>query len=147
GRAALGRAAPGRGSPGQAAGAGGTPRAAGAAGRADGTGLTCLVQVSVDGDPARGGVPPGDVREVAEAIEAEPGLVLGGVMAVAPLGLTPAVAFAVLRDCSDTVRLVRPGATAISAGMSGDLEPAIAAGSTHIRIGTALLGARTPPVR
>jgi hypothetical protein len=120
--------------------------AARAAGRAAARGLTCLVQVSVDGDPERGGVPPGGVREVAEAIEAEPGLVLGGVMTVAPLGMEPAAAFAVLRECSDAVRLVRPGAAVISAGMSGDLEPAIAAGSTHIRIGTALLGARTSPV-
>jgi pyridoxal phosphate enzyme (YggS family) len=108
--------------------------------------LRCLVQVSADGDPARGGVPPGGVREVAEAIESEPGLVLAGVMAVAPLGMAPAAAFAVLRECSGTVRQVRPGATVISAGMSTDLEAAIAAGSTHIRIGTALLGARTPPV-
>lgn len=108
--------------------------------------LTCLVQVSVDGDPARGGVPPGGVREVAEAIEAEPGLALGGVMAVAPLGMEPASAFAVLGECSAVVRLVRPGAAIISAGMSADLEPAIAAGATHIRIGTALLGARRPPV-
>jgi PLP dependent protein len=121
--------------------------AARAAGRADGRELTGLVQVSVDGDAARGGVPPGGVREVAEAIEAEPGLVLGGVMAVAPLGMDPAVAFGVLRECADAVRRVRPAATVISAGMSADLEPAILSGSTHIRIGTALLGARTPPVR
>jgi hypothetical protein len=118
-----------------------------AAGRVGGRELTGLVQVSVDGDPARGGVPPGGVREIAEAIAAEPGLVLGGVMAVAPLGMAPDAAFGVLRECSDTVRLVRPDATVISAGMSGDLEPAILSGSTHIRIGTALLGARTPPVR
>lgn len=118
-----------------------------AAARTEGRGITCLVQVSVDGDPARGGVAPGGVREVAEAIEAEPGLVLGGVMTVAPLGMAPSAAFAALRDCAETVRLVRPGATVISAGMSGDFEPAIAAGSTHIRIGTALLGARRPPVR
>jgi PLP dependent protein len=118
-----------------------------AAGRAGGRELTGLIQVSVDGDPARGGVPPGGVRELAEAIEAEPGLVLGGVMAVAPLGMAPAAAFGVLRECADTVRLVRPAATVISAGMSADLEPAILSGSTHIRIGTALLGARTPPVR
>jgi PLP dependent protein len=101
----------------------------------------------VDGDAARGGVPPGGVREVAEAIEAEPGLVLGGVMAVAPLGMDAAAAFGVLRECADAVRRVRPAATVISAGMSADLEPAILSGSTHIRIGTALLGARTPPVR
>ncbi|HSZ42277.1 MAG TPA: YggS family pyridoxal phosphate-dependent enzyme [Trebonia sp.] len=118
-----------------------------AAGRADGRELTGLVQVRLDDDPARGGVPPGGVGEIAEAIAAEPGLVLGGVMAVAPLGMAPDAAFGVLRECSDAVRRVRPDATVISAGMSGDLEPAILSGSTHIRIGTALLGARTPPVR
>jgi hypothetical protein len=114
--------------------------------RAAGRTLACLVQVSIDGDPERGGVPVAGVAEVAEAIAAEPGLVLGGVMAVAPLGMAPYAAFTVLRQCSDTVRAVRPQAGVISAGMSGDLEDAIACGATHLRIGTALLGARRPPV-
>jgi pyridoxal phosphate enzyme (YggS family) len=124
-------------------------RALGAAARKAGRELTCLVQVDLDtpADPARGGVPPGRVREVAEAIEAEPGLVLGGVMAIAPLGADPAAAFAPLRSCSGTVRAIRPEATIISAGMSGDLEAAIGNGATHVRIGTALLGGRRPPVR
>jgi uncharacterized pyridoxal phosphate-containing UPF0001 family protein len=61
--------------------------------------------------------------------------------------MVPAVAFAPLRGCSLAIRQVRPDATIISAGMSDDLEPAIEAGATHIRIGTALLGARRPPVR
>ena len=121
-------------------------RALGGAARAADRELACLVQVSVDGAQGRGGVAPAGVKEVAEAIEAEPGLVLGGVMAVAPLGMEPMAAFEVLRDCSDTVRMISPGARVISAGMSADLEPAIAAGSTHIRIGTALLGGRTRPV-
>jgi pyridoxal phosphate enzyme (YggS family) len=108
--------------------------------------LTCLVQVSLDDDTGRGGVPVAGVHGVAEAIEAEPGLVLGGVMAVAPLGMPPAVAFGVLRECSGTVRGIRPDAGIISAGMSGDLEEAVAAGATHLRIGTALLGDRRPPV-
>jgi uncharacterized pyridoxal phosphate-containing UPF0001 family protein len=73
-------------------------RALGAAARAAGRELTCLVQVSMDTDPARGGVPPGRVPEVAEALAAEPGLVLGGVMMVAPLGMPPAEAFAPLRS-------------------------------------------------
>jgi PLP dependent protein len=125
-------------------------RALGAAARkAAGRELTCLVQIDLDtpADPARGGVPPGQVREIAEAIEAEPGLILGGVMAIAPLGADPAEAFAPLRPCSLAVRAVRPEATIISAGMSGDLEAAIGNGATHVRIGTALLGARRPPVR
>lgn len=121
-------------------------RALGAAARAAERELTCLLQVSLDGDPERGGVPPGQVTELAEAVAGEPGLVLGGVMAMAPLGVPPAEAFAPLGACSAAVRSVRAAATVISAGMSGDLEPAIAAGATHLRIGTALLGARRPPV-
>jgi pyridoxal phosphate enzyme (YggS family) len=124
-------------------------RALGAAARKAGRELTCLVQVDLDtpADPARGGVPPAQVREIAEAIEAEQALILGGVMAIAPLGADPALAFAALRPCSLAVRAVNPAATIISAGMSGDLEAAIANGATHVRIGTALLGARRPLVR
>jgi uncharacterized pyridoxal phosphate-containing UPF0001 family protein len=112
-----------------------------------GTALRCLVQVSLDADPSRGGVPADGVRALAEAIEAEPGLALGGLMAVAPLDMDPAAAFAPLRHLSAVVRSVSPSATIISAGMSGDLEPAVAGGATHLRIGTALLGNRRPPVR
>jgi hypothetical protein len=121
-------------------------RALGAAARAAGRELTCLVQISLDRDPARGGVPVDRVKEIAEALAAEPGLLPGGVMAVAPFGMPPAEAFAPLRSCSAAVRAVRPEAVIISAGMSGDLEAAIDAGATHLRIGTALLGARRRPV-
>ncbi len=106
-----------------------------------------LIEVSLDGDPARGGAPAGEVPALAEALEAEPGLVLGGVMAIAPLGMPPADAFARLLDSAEAVRAVRPSATVISAGMSGDLEAAVEAGATHLRIGTALLGDRGPRVR
>ena len=106
-----------------------------------------LIEVSLDGDPARGGAPAGEVPALAEALEAEPGLVLGGVMAIAPLGMAPADAFARLLDSAEAVRAVRPSATVISAGMSGDLEAAVEAGATHLRIGTALLGDRGPRVR
>jgi hypothetical protein len=121
--------------------------ALGAAARAAERVLTCLVQVSLDGDPARGGARADQVTAVAEAVEAERGLLLGGVMAVAPLGMPPAAAFAALRECSAVVRSVRPDAAIISAGMSDDMGPAIEAGATHLRIGTALLGGRRPPVR
>jgi PLP dependent protein len=106
-----------------------------------------LIQVSLDDDPARGGASAREVPALAEALEAEAGLVLGGVMAVAPLGMAPADAFARLLDSAAAVRAVRPAATVISAGMSGDLEAAVAAGATHLRIGTALLGDREPRVR
>ncbi len=85
---------------------------------------------------------------LADAIAAEAGLVLGGVMAVAPLGAPPRPAFARLaRDRRRCITAAHPAATAISAGMSGDLEAAIAEGATHLRIGTALLGGRRAFVR
>ena len=121
--------------------------ALGQAARRAGRVIECLVEVSLDGDPARGGAVAQDVPALAEALTAEEGLVLGGVMAVAPLGMPPADAFARLRVSAAAVREVRPDATAISAGMSGDLEAAVEAGATHLRIGTALLGDREPRVR
>jgi hypothetical protein len=133
-------------------------RALGVAARAAGRRLTCLVQVSLDagqdgpappaerGAQARGGVPPAMAGEVAAAIEAEEGLALGGLMAVAPRGADPREAFAPLRGLSAGIRSVNPSATMVSAGMSGDLEAAIECGATHLRIGTALLGDRRLPV-
>jgi pyridoxal phosphate enzyme (YggS family) len=121
--------------------------ALGVAARQAGRIIQCLIELSLDGDPARGGAPADLVPGLAEALMAEAGLVLAGVMAIAPLGVPPADAFAGLRDSSAVVRAVRPAATVISAGMSGDLEAAIAAGATHVRIGTALLGDRGARVR
>jgi pyridoxal phosphate enzyme (YggS family) len=122
-------------------------RALGRAARGAERVVECLVEVSLDGDPARGGAVAEEVPALAEALAAEDGLMLGGVMAVAPLSMPPADAFALLRVSADAVRQVRPGATVISAGMSGDLEAAVEAGATHLRIGTALLGDRGPRVR
>jgi len=122
-------------------------RALGAAARRAGRVIECLIEVSLDGDPERGGALAGQVPGLAGELAAEPGLVLGGVMAIAPLGMEPAAAFARLRDSAALVREVRPAATVISAGMSADLEAAIAVGATHVRIGTALLGDRGPRVR
>jgi pyridoxal phosphate enzyme (YggS family) len=109
--------------------------------------LRCLVQVSLDGDPHRGGVPADRVMAVADAVAGEPGLVLGGVMAVAPQQEQPRAAFGRLARIAAQVSAAHPGAVMISAGMSGDLEDAIAAGATHVRIGTALLGGRPGFVR
>jgi len=122
-------------------------RALGRAARGAERVVECLVEVSLDGDPARGGAAAGDVPALAEALAAEEGLVLGGVMAIAPLSMEPADAFARLLASAAAVRGIRPGATMISAGMSGDLEAAVEVGATHLRIGTALLGDRGPRVR
>ena len=122
-------------------------RALGAAARRTGRVITCLVEVSLDQDEARGGVPEPEVIVIAGAVAAEEGLVLGGVMAMAPLGVPPAQAFAPLPRIAGVVRASYPDADIVSAGMSGDLEEAIAAGATHIRVGTALLGGRRGFVR
>ncbi|WP_229400200.1 YggS family pyridoxal phosphate-dependent enzyme [Micromonospora okii] len=111
--------------------------------------LDVLVQVSVDGDAARGGALPGSVdpdaglHPVAEAVAGAPGLRLAGLMAVAPLGWEPERAFARLAEVAREFRAAHPEAVALSAGMSGDLETAIGYGATHVRVGSALLGMRT----
>lgn len=105
--------------------------------------LTCLVQVDFDAtDPGRAGVVPSDVPELADAIDAAPSLVLGGLMTVAPLGDEPAPHFEHLARLSTDLVRRHPGATIVSAGMSGDFEAAIAAGATHLRIGRSVLGER-----
>jgi uncharacterized pyridoxal phosphate-containing UPF0001 family protein len=63
-------------------------------------------------------------------------------MAVAPLGADPGEAFARLAGVATRLRSAHPSATMISAGMSGDAGEAIAAGATHVRIGSAILGIR-----
>ncbi|HQZ84402.1 MAG TPA: alanine racemase, partial [Actinomycetota bacterium] len=90
----------------------------------------------------RGGADPAAVAELADAIEATEVLQLRGVMGVAPLGADPAAPFARLVRVSEDLQRDHPGATQVSAGMSGDIEAAVAAGATHVRVGTALLGAR-----
>ena len=114
--------------------------------RAERDPLDVLVQVSLDGDPDRGGAPAGEVVALADAAAATGLLRPAGLMAVAPMAADPDAAFAALREIAGRLRAAHPGATVISAGMSADLEAAVRNGATHLRIGTALLGGR-PPVR
>ena len=104
--------------------------------------VTCLVQVGLSEDAGRSGAPAADVLTIAEAIDAAEHLILGGVMAVAPLGADAQTAFDELRSVSLAVRERFPDASMISAGMSGDLEEAVKAGATHLRIGRSVLGER-----
>lgn len=115
-------------------------RGAAAAGRT----LDCLVQVDFDtSDPGRAGVPPDQIDPLVDVIEAEcPHLRLAGVMTVAPLGQDPAPSFARLSGLGADLAGRVPGATIVSAGMSGDFEAAIAHGATHLRVGRSVLGAR-----
>jgi len=101
-----------------------------------------FVQVNLTDDPGRGGVQPDDVEAMVERVLRTGTIRLRGVMAVAPLDEEPRRAFARLRAVSSRVTSIAPGATDISAGMSGDHAEAIAEGATHLRIGTAITGNR-----
>ena len=104
--------------------------------------LSVLIQVSLDGDTSRGGTLPADVPELAAAVADRAGLVLKGVMAIAPVEADPDESFALLWDVASGIRAQHPDADWVSAGMSGDLEAAIRHGATHLRVGTAILGSR-----
>lgn len=108
--------------------------------------VDCFVQVDLDPDAAahghRGGVRPDEVEEVAAAVEAAGSLRLVGVMGVAPLDEEPAGAFERLAAFRARLCEHYPHATAMSAGMTGDFEAAVAAGATHVRVGSAILGSR-----
>lgn len=120
-----------------------------AAGR-DGRELGCLIQVALDAESGergeRGGVAPDGIEELAEAVASAPGLRLDGLMTVAPLAGPFAgrqrAAFDRLMEFSSRLRGNHPAANMVSAGMSADLEDAVGAGATHVRVGTAVLGVR-----
>ncbi|MEV4785139.1 YggS family pyridoxal phosphate-dependent enzyme [Streptomyces tuirus] len=112
--------------------------------------LGCLLQVALDagesGRGERGGVGPGGIEELAGLVAGAPGLRLDGLMTVAPLTGEYAgrerAAFERLMDLSTDLRRSHPAATMVSAGMSTDLEQAVTAGATHVRVGSAVLGVR-----
>jgi PLP dependent protein len=105
--------------------------------------VTDQSQVPLDAS-GRGGVGLERVGELANSVAAAQRLRLRGLMAVAPLGVDPAEAFAQLATAARRLRAEHPGATWISAGMSADLEAAVANGATHLRVGSAILGSRPP---
>jgi PLP dependent protein len=104
--------------------------------------LDVLIQVSLDEPPDRGGVAPADLLELAAQVATTPHLNLAGLMAIAPYPGDPDEAFARLADLQATLTARFPDATVLSAGMSGDLETAIAHGATQVRVGGAILGNR-----
>lgn len=109
-----------------------------------GRAVEVLLQVSLDppGHEHRAGAAPDQLSALAEEVASAEGLVLRGLMAVAPLGEEPSAAFARLADIRARFVQQFPAANVLSAGMSADLEPAIAAGATHVRVGSAVLGSR-----
>jgi pyridoxal phosphate enzyme (YggS family) len=112
--------------------------------------LDVLIQVSLDQEDSgrsagRSGVAAYDAVGLALEVAGADGLRLSGVMGVAPLGGDPVPAFRRLVSVRDDIRSAVPTATWVSAGMSGDLEEAVKAGATHVRVGSAVLGNRPAP--
>lgn len=102
------------------------------------------IQLSLDppGRQGRAGVEPNELMALVRALMIHPTLRLRGLMGVAPYPGDPNLAFTELARWSAQVREIAPGATVLSAGMSQDLEVAIAHGATQVRIGGAILGNR-----
>lgn len=107
--------------------------------------LPCMVQLSYDGDAARGGATPENVPAVVDVVEGARHLELAGFMVVPPLDSEPREVFAQARALTDAYATQLGRGLRLSAGMSGDFREAIACGSDIVRVGTALLGPR--PVR
>ena len=106
--------------------------------------LDCLIQVSLDppGAEGRAGADAAELDDLAHELEAAGMLRLRGLMAVAPYGVDPREPFERLAAIRAEFVAGHPDAQWLSAGMSADLEHAVAAGATHVRIGTSVLGTR-----
>lgn len=115
--------------------------------------LPLLLQINAGNDPAKFGAEPADAARLLDSALAKPALRVDGLMTIAPLGATDAETaelaartFSNLRELRDQLR-ARSGArlAELSMGMTGDLEAAVLAGSTLVRVGTALFGKRPMP--
>lgn len=104
-----------------------------------------FIQVSLDTLPqSREGVDPADLMQLAEQIMSLPNLQVKGLMAVAPLDQPTEQAFVRLQQIQQKFIQLYPAASSLSSGMSGDYELAISLGATHVRIGSSILGNRSP---
>ena len=107
--------------------------------------LNVCLQVNVSGEASKSGVSPAEVARLAQAVQALPRLTLRGLMAIPePTPDTEKLAgqFALLAKLRDDLVSEGLPLDTLSMGMSADLELAIAAGATHVRIGSAIFGAR-----
>ncbi len=106
--------------------------------------LSIFIQVSLDSAHHRGGAKSEDLYELGRAIENSPKHRLSGIMSVPPLSMDPTLAYEQLQQIHTDFMREFPGATGLSAGMSGDYEMAISYGATHVRVGSSILGSRSP---
>ena len=115
-------------------------------GTARGRAVEALMQINVSGEGTKGGYEPADVAREAERLHALPGLVVRGVMTMAPFDADDAMlrrVFSGARRCGELLRAAgHDAATELSMGMSGDYEIAVEEGATLVRLGTVLFGAR-----
>jgi pyridoxal phosphate enzyme (YggS family) len=105
--------------------------------------MKVFLQLSLDGDPERGGVVESELAALAEVVLAAPNLTLAGLMCVPPVSAIPAEAFSQIYSVHQRFLRDFPNAQSLSTGMSGDFEVAIDHGATHIRVGSSILGSRT----
>jgi len=106
--------------------------------------LTIFLQVSLDGAHHRGGAGVEQLYQLAEKVTASPTHTLAGLMSVPPVGVDPNEAYTQLAVIRNEFMKRFPSATSLSAGMSGDYEIAISHGATHVRVGSSILGSRSP---
>ena len=107
--------------------------------------LQVCIQVNVDGGASKSGVPAPQALALAQSVAALPGLCVRGIMCIpdhAPDFIAACAVFTGARELFDTIRLAGLPLDTLSMGMSGDLEAAIASGSTMVRIGSAIFGER-----
>lgn len=102
-----------------------------------GKALPCFVQVNTGEEPQKAGCLPGDTNAFVRMCREELGLPVVGLMCIPPVSEEPSLHFALLKKLAE-----RNGLDGLSMGMSGDFERAIALGATHVRIGSAVFGAR-----
>jgi pyridoxal phosphate enzyme (YggS family) len=106
--------------------------------------LTIFLQVSLDGAHHRGGAGVDQLYQLAEKVSASTAHTLAGLMSVPPVGVDPNEAYSQLAVIRNEFMKRFPEATSLSAGMSGDYEVAISHGATHVRVGSSILGSRSP---
>ena len=101
-----------------------------------------FIELNLTEDPARGGVEPGNLPQLAHSVMQIGRIKLLGVMAVAGLGVDPRIDFEKTLQASQELQKIAPEANQLSMGMSEDFELAIEMGATHIRVGSAITGPR-----
>ena len=107
--------------------------------------LNVCLQVNIDGDPNKSGVTPDAVDGLLQAASDLPNLQIRGLMTILDPQSDPAASYTRLQSLFANVRRPAPAVwDVLSMGMSSDYPAAIAAGATHVRVGTAIFGPRKP---